>query len=197
MPVLRGKKVMEIVNPVRELFFESRTPAIRDKQRFAFVAANLADPRKGLQRALAFFLSVREPGDSLSLVGNGLRGEKLPEGVQHLGPKSPDELSEFFSSVQFLLFFSSDDNAPLVLAEAAVRRVSIVVGRDSSGWEFVDEYVNVIHQEDFRNLRLSTNAPQASLKEKKSIEGFKPAEVAKSYLSLYREILPSSFPKAK
>ncbi len=197
MPVLRGKKVMEIVNPVREVFFESRTPATRDKRCFAFVAANLADPRKGLQRALAFFLSVREPGDSLSLVGHGLRGERLPEGVQHLGPKSPDELSDFFSSVQFLLFFSSDDNAPLVLAEAAVRGVSIVVGRDSSGWEFVDEYVSLIHQDDFRNLRLSTNAHQGSLKAKKSIELFKPAEVAKSYLGLYREILPSAFPKAK
>jgi glycosyltransferase involved in cell wall biosynthesis len=197
MPVLRGKKVMEIVNPVREVFFESRTPAIRDKKRFAFVAADLADPRKGLQRALAFFLSVREPGDSLSLVGHGLRDESLPEGVKYLGPKSPDELSDFFSSVQFLLFFSSDDNAPLVLAEAAVRGVSIVVGRDSSGWEFVDEYVNIIHQEDFRNLRLSTNAPQVALQEKKSIERFKPVEVAKSYLSLYREVLPSAFPKGE
>lgn len=196
MPILQGKRIIEIVNPVREAFFESGIPAVRDNRRFAFVAANLADPRKGFERALAFFLSVREPGDSLSLVGHGLRDVSLPEGVQHLGPKSPEELSDLFSSVQFLLFFSSDDNAPLVLAEAAVRGVSIVVGRDSSGWEFVDQYVNVIHQEDFRDLRLSTNVPKFSFKEK-SVERFKPSEVAKSYLNLYRDILPKAFPKAE
>ena len=196
MRVLQGKKVREIVNPVREVFFDSRKPAFRDKKRFAFVAANLADPRKGLERALAFFLSVREPGDSLSLVGHGHRGESFPEGVHLLGPKGPEELSDLFNSVHFLLFFSSDDNAPLVLAEAAVRGVSIVVGRDSSGWEFVDEYVQVIHEEDFLNLRSSTDALEVSSKEK-SIERFKPAEVAKSYLSLYREVLPNAFPKAE
>jgi hypothetical protein len=42
---------MEIVNPAREVFFESRTPAIRDKKSFTFVAANFADARKGLERA--------------------------------------------------------------------------------------------------------------------------------------------------
>jgi len=96
----------------------------------------------------------------------------------------------------FFFFFSSDDNAPLVIAEAAARGVSIVVGRDSSGWEFVDEYVKVIHQEDFRNVRVSTNAPEVTSKEK-SIKRFKPAEVAKSYLSLYREVLPNAFPIAE
>ena len=117
-------------------------------------------------------------------MGYGYRDESLPEGVQLLGPKSPEELSDLFNSVQFLLFFSSDDKAPLVLAEPAARGVSIVVGRDSSGWEFVEEYVKVIHQEDFRNVRVSTNAPQVSLEEKESIERFKPAEVAKGFLVL-------------
>lgn len=193
VPALRNKQVREIPNPVISEFFKPTTGKSRDEKRFGFVAANLSDPRKGLSLALEFFESVRRPGDTLTLVGDHLSTGRLPEGVTHLGPLESSALRDFLHAIGFLLFFSIDDNAPLVLAEAAVCGSSIVVGSSSSGWEYLQGQADLIKEESFDLDRSNRNtAPLTGVSP--SLDSFRPENVAKLYVDLYRELVPNSVP---
>lgn len=123
-------KVLAIPNPVRRASIS--TASVGKEQvgsctNFLFIAANVDEPRKGLRNVLNWWDSHRPAGGRLTLAGkNSAKYSGIVPGVTGVGSLTGEGVDQLMSSHQVLLFASSEDNAPGVLAEALRNGLAIV-----------------------------------------------------------------------
>lgn len=114
-------RVHMIPNPV-----SSSSPSLvggftnTEGNRFLFAAANVEEARKGLRQALDWWSANRRDGERFVLVGKGSeKYSSATQGIVGLGVLSKSRLGAEYQRSSALIFSSSEDNAPGVLAEAA------------------------------------------------------------------------------
>jgi hypothetical protein len=79
----------------------------------------LSEPRKGVGKIVRWWLENRLVGAKLTLVGNGGREfSNVHPSIKVVGAVSGEKLSSLYSEASGLIFGSSVDNAPGVVAEA-------------------------------------------------------------------------------
>ena len=123
-----AKNVVKIPNPI-DTFWIERQPLAPEKGsslKFIFVAANVQDPIKGLQSVLQWWSSRERHFESLSVVGaNSELFEDRAQGVYGLGSLDKEGLAEALDAADILLFASTEDNAPGVIAQAVARGLPV------------------------------------------------------------------------
>jgi glycosyltransferase involved in cell wall biosynthesis len=133
---LRDKHISVIPNPVSpQIFNPHDTQSPRDDGifRVIVVAQNLSDPVKDVQSAIDSYHAVFSSHDAAELVLVGNQGEGLASRhIRHTGPLSSAALGELLGQCDVIIVSSLAENAPLVIAEAAVRGVVPFV-RDVGG----------------------------------------------------------------
>lgn len=133
---LSGRTITVIPNPVNPLIESSAlTPRLPGEEPFrvVVVAQNLADPVKGVEFAVGAFRDVFGTTDHAELILVGNNGHHWASGrVLLTGPLGHEELSAVLQRSDVLLVPSLAENAPLVIAEAAVCGVVPIV-RDVGG----------------------------------------------------------------
>ena len=126
--VAAGHKVELVPNPVlrgASKFSEPRLAS--DAQQYIFVAANVEERRKGLTSTLDWWTAARQSSETLLIVGKGSeKFQSETEGIFAAGSMQPEELVTAYRNSRALVFSSSDDNAPGVLAEAASHGLPII-----------------------------------------------------------------------
>jgi D-inositol-3-phosphate glycosyltransferase len=128
-----------VPNPINKSLFRPPTPVERrvareelgwatDRPKVLFVGRLL--PEKGV----ALLLATRDPSFDLVFCGPGdgaLLGTPLPEGVQHLPPRPPDELVRLYYSADLLVVPSAlREGFPLVIQEALACHLPVVTCHD-------------------------------------------------------------------
>jgi glycosyltransferase involved in cell wall biosynthesis len=158
---------------------------------FLFAAAQIEEPRKGLSRVLDWWnSSPRSIGAELWLAGEGSEAYSDPSAqVFGLGRLSGEALAERMALSSFLLFGSTEDNAPGVIQEAIASGM-VVVCTDASmmQWLSRDGVVCVsILDVDWNNLH-QFYVSSHSLADKKNSEFVSersPETVARAHAALY------------
>lgn len=123
-----GHKVEFIPNPVASgtnTVIEPRF--VSNSKQYIFVAANVEERRKGLGKVLVWWADVRQQDETLLLVGKGSeKFQSETEAIFAAGSIQPEELVTAYLNSRALVFASSEDNAPGVLAEAASNGLPII-----------------------------------------------------------------------
>lgn len=117
-----------ISNPVDDVFWESscsKAQRYRDihrgsELRFGFIAQNLNDPNKNIERAISLVKTLNERGvrTKLELIGGGGVKADAELFLNH-GPLSPEDLVSKAYLWDSIISCSDSENAPLVIAEMA------------------------------------------------------------------------------
>lgn len=138
--------------PLSEYSYTKNTPKpLRSKMKFGFVAANLADPRKGLDEARHKILELAGQGLDLELEIVGSRSPKnLHPWETYLGPLSSQAMPSWYESLDFLIFTSVSDNSPLVVSEAFAAGTPVIVDRGTGADDMVSIGVDALQFDDFR-----------------------------------------------
>jgi len=83
------------------------------------VAADLSEPRKGVSKVVRWWMENHPVGAKLTLVGNGGHEfSNIHPSIDLVGAVSSEQLSSLYRDALGLIFGSSFDNAPGVVAEA-------------------------------------------------------------------------------
>lgn len=184
--VAAGSMVELIPNPVAisaNKFSEQRL--VSNLKQYIFVAANVEERRKGLARVLDWWAAARQPGETLLLVGKGSeKFQSETEGIFAAGSMQPEELVTAYRNSRALVFASSEDNAPGVLAEAASNGLPIIcldaqmrrwLGNDGLSTLEIDQ-VRRLSKDDAESLVRSY---------KQFLQERQPQVAAQRYLELY------------
>jgi glycosyltransferase involved in cell wall biosynthesis len=182
-----GHSVSYIPNPVDSSFFLG-TPESQSQARagnYLFVAANVEERRKGLWEVLSWWKKNRKSGEALRIIGAGSEKFGDPESaIIGLGSKLPEELQKYYSESSALLFASTEDNAPGVIAEAALARLPIVCLNEAMiGW-LVKDGLTCLSIDEVRSLQQSDHSDLSSTYRSFLAER-EPIKVAQKYLDLY------------
>lgn len=181
-----------IPNPLSDsCFVKAEKPRQENNFKLGFVAENLSDPRKGLDIARAH---VRR------LIGNGLEidfqlvgsapPKKLAPWENYRGFLTSVGISDWMIDLDFLVFTSLSDNAPLVVAESLAAGTPILIASGTGADEMVTLGKDSLDLEkvtisDLRlekqNRKLSQNARIVAAK-------YKGKGVAQEHVNLYEGI---------
>lgn len=161
--LLRNSRIELVSNPVDDTFFATRDQ-IRlrlDKgiSESAFVvlcvAANLADPNKGIQQSVDIFRSVSKalPNREMKLILVGENANHLRLGdernILKLGSQSQESLADILSMSDVLLFPSRADTAPLVVLEAIAAGTSVIAIQGTGADYFLGNHPSGYLASDF------------------------------------------------
>jgi glycosyltransferase involved in cell wall biosynthesis len=152
---------------------------------FLFVAANVNEARKGLEATMDWWSRNRRDEEVLKIVGKG--SQKLSNstiGVLGLGELTQGELAVQYQSAAALVFSSSEDNAPGVLAEAAYFGLpTICLDPQMAVWLEADGFPLSQLDEVRRGANAGQLEPQIDYSE--FLLQRRPEVVARKYLELY------------
>ena len=181
-----GHKVELIPNPVAsDINTVSEPRFVSNSKQYIFVAANVEEKRKGLASVLDWWTAARQASETLLLVGKGSeKFQSETEGIFAAGSMQPEELVTAYRNSKALVFASSEDNAPGVLAEAVSYGLPIIcLDAHMRSW-LVDDGLSTLEIDQVRRL---TRADAESLV--RSYELFlkarQPQVAAQRYLELY------------
>jgi glycosyltransferase involved in cell wall biosynthesis len=182
-----GHSVSYIPNPVDSSLLRG-IPEPEPQSRvgsYLFVAANVEERRKGLREVLSWWKRNRKTGETLRIIGAG--SDKFGDSenaIIGLGSKSPEELQKHYSESSALLFASTEDNAPGVLAEAALAMLPIVCLNEAMiGWLDKDG-LTCLSIDEVRSLQ-DRGLSELSSTYRSFLAEREPMKVAQRYLDLY------------
>jgi len=201
---LKDVRIETIANPVRSEFFidgVSGRKSTRQKY-FTLIATDTTDPLKNVQFVVDAFRELRKqhPNVALHIVGKGSPRFQGEPGVRCRESMEPSELRHNLRDSLGILVPSLAENAPLVIAEAAVVGVPALVNRIPSLQSVVDwldhghalesqrDWVNTM-SELLSNHELTKNAKRRKALAIRAKELFEPTSVAQSYIALYEDLL--------
>jgi hypothetical protein len=118
---LQNQRVVEIANPISQVFFEKTKTMEKVRSGLVFIAANIDDPNKGFIELEDWFLSKHREFP-LRVIGSK-RFNTNWSPIIFLGALSPSEIIDQLDATCFLILNSTSETAPLVIAEAAARGV--------------------------------------------------------------------------
>lgn len=186
----QNAKSAMIPNPI-SLDPGSNTQAEKREPNLIFLAADVNDPRKGLQHVLKWWQEFGHDFGELVLVGRG--SEALHSEISRirgLGALSRPEVMSVMAGSMALIVASTDDNAPNTVAEAHANMVPIFVpGELSIGPWLSNDGALVLSQDELKVL--ATGGLQESWRSKMNafVERRLPARVGQEYRDLYSEML--------
>lgn len=156
--------------------------------KFVFVSADVTDPIKGLDSVLHWWTSRPKHFESLTLVGaNSERISDPVRGLYGKGPLNREELRETLSEADVLVFASSEDNAPGVIAESVALGLPILcLNTEMSTWLAKDgtpliSQTALKSRETFNAFRERKFYPARKI----FLDEREPSAVALSHLKLY------------
>lgn len=161
------------------------------KRNFAFIAANVNDPRKGLRETLDWWRKYRPEGSTLMLAGAGSKSfTNFEQGVVGLGYLDSAEVSQLLAKTRILVLSSSEDNAPNVVTEAHALGVPVLVPDGLAIRQWLDaDNVAVINLSELSGV-LSQGCDQA-MKDRmaKFVSDRNPLNVARDYSNVYENLM--------
>jgi glycosyltransferase involved in cell wall biosynthesis len=181
-----GHKVELIPNPVSSRTVKVSDPRfIANSTPYIFVATNLEEKRKGLDKVLAWWASARQQGETLLLVGQG--SEKFQSdnrGILAAGSMPPEDLANAYRNSRALVFASSEDNAPGVLAEAASHGLPIICLDTQMRTWLGSDGLSTLEIDQVRRLSKS-DAKSIVRSYEQFLQARQPQVAAQRYLKLY------------
>lgn len=184
--VAREHDIKLIPNPVASVDLGSDLAgSVSDSKHYIFVAANVTEKRKGLDRVLAWWANEAQQGEKLLLVGQ--HSEKFASrdnGIVAAGSLAPAELANAYRGSKALVMASREDNAPGVLAEAALHGVPIIcLDAQMKDW-LASDGLQTYSVEQVRQLS-SREAESLRQRYELFLAEREPRLVAQRYLELY------------
>lgn len=152
--------------------------------RYLFVADDLADPRKGFKDVLEWWKFKQNHDEALLVVGSNFQKFNKTPGVTFMGRLSRTDLENVYSQSNAMVFGSTQDNAPNVVAEAASFGLPIFctdVGMKS--W-LEKENINIYDISELDPLFFASNKTQLD-NYKNFLNARLPQTVAMAYYKLY------------
>jgi glycosyltransferase involved in cell wall biosynthesis len=201
---LHDVRIETIANPVRsEFFLDGVAGRTTNEQRhFTLIANDTTDPLKNVQFAVDAFRKLRElhSDAALHLIGKGSQRFQGEPGVQCTESMEPSEVRHNLRDSLGLLVPSLAENAPLVIAEAAVGGVPALVNRIPSLHSMVDwlgfgdaldsqhDWVSAM-SELLINHESTKSAKRTKALAIRAKKLFEPTSVAQSYIALYEDLI--------
>jgi glycosyltransferase involved in cell wall biosynthesis len=206
--LLGSEKVAVIPNPVPEATLEDFSRlTVRSKFGIpsnafvlVFIAANLDDPRKGLDVVLRSVSHAAGKSSNVKftvlLIGEGKKRSLTTAQVVNVGFRSRSEISHLIAASDVSINFSSEENLSMAIIESFAAGTP-VIGLDSGGNKEIIEsgqsgfLVQSSNELEDRILELSSDSvtlgkfSAASLKHFRS--NYAAKKVASEYLSLYKQ----------
>ncbi len=171
-------------------YTQSITKPKRSKIKFGFVSANLADPRKGLDKARQKISELAGQGLELELE---IVGSRSPTNLRpwefSLGTLSSLVMPSWYESLDFLLFTSVSDNSPLVISEAFAAGTPVIVNGGTGADEMVTIGLDALQFHDFRitDLEHEMETRQLASNAKKSSVQNHPRAAAQALVKIYED----------
>lgn len=181
-----GHKVELIPNPVASgTNSVGKSRSISISKQYIFVATNVEEKRKGLDKVLAWWAAEREQGETLMLVGQGAeKFQSETRGIIAAGSMQPEELAIVYMNSKALVFASSEDNAPGVLAEAASHELPIIcLDPQMRAW-LSDDGLTTLELDQVRRLS-KADAESLVGSYEQFLQARQPQVAAQRYLELY------------
>ena len=181
-----GHKLELISNPVAGGTNTVSEPRfISNSKQYIFVAANVEEKRKGLDRVLAWWAAVRQQGETLLLVGQGSeKFQTITQGIFAAGSMQLEELANAYRNSRALVFASSEDNAPGVLAEAASHGLPIICLDTQMRTWLGSDGLSTLEIDQVRRLSKS-DAESIVRSYERFLQTRQPQVAAQRYLELY------------
>ncbi len=179
-----------IPNPIRDMPAAAPSSSMPGAQ-LLFAAADVNDPRKGLERVLDWWQVRGDTIARLVLAGRGSeRHTDAKRRILGLGELTQEQLMQEISNSRAVVVASSEDNAPNVVAEAHMCGVPIFVpaGLPIAGWLRSDGAV-LVDDSEIREVLKSgaSRAYQASMLE--FVQNRSSTKVGQQYANLYASVL--------
>ena len=181
-----GHKVELIPNPVASSTNTLSEPRfVSNSKQYIFVAANVEEKRKGLSSVLDWWAVVRQPSETLLLVGQGSeKFQSTTQGIFAAGSTQPVELANAYRNSRALVFASSEDNAPGVLAEAASHGLPIIcLDPQMRAW-LSDDGLTTLELDQVRRLS-KADAESLVGSYEQFLQARQPQVAAQRYFNLY------------
>ena len=208
---LLGSEIVDVIpNPVPELELKdfsrskvrSKLGIPLDNFLIVFVAANLDDPRKGLDSVLKSLAHAADKSFNIRftilLIGEGQKRSIDGAQVVNAGFRYGDEISQFIAASDISINFSSEENLSMAIIESFAAGTP-VIGIDSGGnSEIIQNGQNgyLVHSSSELEDRILELSSDSKTLEKFSIasrqhfrSNFAAKKVAGHYLSLYEKRL--------
>jgi glycosyltransferase involved in cell wall biosynthesis len=178
-----------IPNPLSDSSFATaKKPKQENNFKLGFVAQNLSDPRKGLDKAKAHVRRLVSIGLEIDfqLVGSS-PPKNLAPWEDYRGFLSSVEISDWMFDLDFLLFTSLSDNAPLVLAESLAAGTPILIASGTGADEMVTLGEDSLDLETatISEMRHETQSRKLSHTARILATKYRGKGVAQEYVNLY------------
>ena len=206
-PIVANKRQTIINNMVDETRFRPydknemriRYDIPQKKTVFVFSAANLFDPRKGLEVLVEALKSIFTTNEVIILAIGDNGNHILPEMVRSAGyVNSPDEMSKLLSCGDFFAMPSYQEAFALTSLEAMACGLPVVAFPCSGTSELINENNGIICsdftvealEEGIKQLMSKSYDAQAIRQD--VISKYSPNVILEKYINCYRQVLPKS-----
>jgi glycosyltransferase involved in cell wall biosynthesis len=133
LPDFKDAEVLEVNNPIPEIYFSPREARTSSTFKIGFIAANLNNPYKGLNtlvEAVNKLASDFQTQVEIIFMGKGNIPEIDPRIKWSIRTSNEDqEVRKFYDEIDLLCVPSIEDNSPSVISEAIAAGVMVVGSR--------------------------------------------------------------------